>query len=50
MRKEIIITQPLANEYPERYKADIALVDFDDLIQGLKESFCSTFDFCSTLM
>ena len=45
MRKEIIITKPLANEYPERYKADIALVDFDDLIQGLKESFCSTFDF-----
>lgn len=45
MKKEIIIKKPLASEYPEWYAAEIAEVESDDLIQGLKETFCSTFDF-----
>lgn len=48
-KSQLIITKPDRDEYPEWYAAEIELVPYTDLLDGIEESFLKTLDFLQTI-
>lgn len=49
MDNNLLITKPLMDEFPERFASEIELVPYNDLLNGLSESFFSTLQFLHQL-